>query len=45
MNQTQCDAELSAPLETANMLAGNNDTASLIEFSLKEEVNDRAALG
>jgi len=44
-SQTQSDAELVAPMETANMLAGNNDTVSLIEFSLKEGVDSREALG
>jgi hypothetical protein len=44
-SQTQSDAELVAPMETANMLAGNNDTASFIEFSLKEGVDSREALG
>jgi len=31
-SQTQCDAELIVPLETANTLAGDNATLSLIEF-------------
>jgi len=44
-SQTQSDAELVAPMEAANMLAGNNDTVSLIEFSLKEGVDSREALG
>jgi len=41
---TQSDAELLVPMETANMLSGNNDTVSLIEFSLKEGVNIHEAL-
>jgi hypothetical protein len=32
-------------METANMLAGNSDTVSFIEFSLKEGVDGREALG
>jgi ABC-type lipoprotein release transport system permease subunit len=44
-SQTQSDVELVAPMETANMLAGNNDTVSLIEFSLKEGMDSREALG
>ncbi len=44
-SQTQSDAELLVPLETANTLAGNIDTVSFIEFSLKEGVDSREALG
>jgi len=44
-SQTQSDAELVVPMETANMLAGNNDTVSFIEFFLKEGVDSREALG
>lgn len=43
-SQTQSDAELLAPMETLDRLAGNNDTVSLIEFSLKEGVNSREAV-
>jgi hypothetical protein len=42
--QTQSDAELLVPMETANRLAENNDTVSLIEFSLKEGVSVPEAL-
>ena len=44
-SQMQSDAELIVPMETANILAGNNDTVSLIEFSLREGVDSREALG
>jgi ABC-type lipoprotein release transport system permease subunit len=44
-SQTQSDVELVVPMETVNMLAGNNVTVSLIEFSLKEGVDSREALG
>jgi ABC-type lipoprotein release transport system permease subunit len=43
-SRTQSDAELVVPMETVNMLAGNNDTISLIEFSFKEDVNSQEAL-
>jgi len=43
-SQTQSDAELVVLMKTANMLAGNNHTISLIEFSLKEGVDSREAL-
>jgi ABC-type lipoprotein release transport system permease subunit len=44
VSRTQCDVELLVTLEAANMLAGNNGTASLIEFSLREGVDSREAL-
>jgi len=43
-SQTQCDAELVIPIETANTLTGNNETVSLIEFTLKEDANPKEAL-
>jgi ABC-type lipoprotein release transport system permease subunit len=43
-SQTQSDAELVVPMETANRLAGNKDTVSLIEFTLKEGVNSLEAV-
>jgi lipoprotein-releasing system permease protein len=43
-SQTQIDAELLVPMETANMLEGSNDTISLVEFSLKEGSNSREAI-
>jgi ABC-type lipoprotein release transport system permease subunit len=43
-SQTRSDAELVVPMETANMLDGNNGAVSLIEFSLKEGVNSREAI-
>jgi len=42
--QTQTDAELIAPMGTANILAGNDQTISLIELSLKEGINAREAI-
>jgi len=43
-SQTQCDAELVIPIETANTLTGNNETVSFIEFTLKEDANPKEAL-
>jgi putative ABC transport system permease protein len=43
-SQTQSDAELLVPIETANILAANNHTVSLIELSLKEGVDSHEAL-
>jgi putative ABC transport system permease protein len=42
-SQTQSDAELVVPMETANRLDGN-DAVSLIEFALKEGVNSLEAI-
>ncbi|MBC7113635.1 MAG: hypothetical protein H5T34_06465 [Candidatus Methanomethyliales bacterium] len=35
-SQTQSDIELIVPMETANILAGDNDTITFIEFAIKE---------
>ncbi len=43
-SQTQNDVELLIPVGTASMLEGNTNTISIIEFSLKENVNCRRAL-
>jgi len=42
--QTQSDAELIVPIETANQLAGNDNKISFIEFALKENVNREEAI-
>jgi ABC-type lipoprotein release transport system permease subunit len=44
-SQTQSDSELLVPIETAGMLSGDYATVSLIEFSLKDSVDSREALG
>jgi len=44
-SQTQSDAMLVVPMETANTLTADNSTVSIIEFSLKEGVDSREALG
>jgi putative ABC transport system permease protein len=43
-SQTQSDAELVVPMETANMLEGSNGTISLVELSLKEGSNSQEAI-
>lgn len=43
-SQTQSDAEIIIPIETANKLAGNDNTVSLIEFTIKEDANTQEAL-
>ena len=43
-SHTQSDTELLLPLKTANTLSGNNDTLSIIEFTLKEGTESRKAL-
>jgi len=43
-SQTQSDTEILVPMETAGILAGGNATVSLIEFSLKEDIDIREAL-
>ena len=43
-SQTQSDVKLLVPIEIVNVLAGNNDTVSIIEFYLKEGVDSREAL-
>jgi len=43
-SQAQSDAELVVPMETANRLAGNDDTVSFIEFAFKEGVNSLEAV-
>jgi len=43
-SHTQSDTELLLPLKTVNILAGNNDTLSIIEFTLKEGTESRKAL-
>jgi len=43
-SQTQSDVELIVPMETANMLAGDNATISLVEFTLREGVDGWEAL-
>jgi putative ABC transport system permease protein len=44
VSQTQSDAELVVPMETANVLDGNNNTVSFIEFSLKDGVSVQEAV-
>jgi len=43
-SRTQSDVELLVPMETANRLTGNSDTVSIIEFSLKGDVDCREAV-
>ena len=43
-SHTQTDTELLLPLNTVNMLSGNNDTLSIIEFTLKEDKEGQKAL-
>jgi ABC-type lipoprotein release transport system permease subunit len=43
-SQTQSDTEIIVPIEITNKLTGNNNTLSIIEFSLKENVNIIEAL-
>jgi len=43
-SQTQSDTELLIPMEAADILAESNATISIIEFSLKENVDIREAL-
>ena len=43
-SQTQSDAELVVPMETANRLDRSNDMISLVEFSLKEGSNSQEAM-
>jgi len=43
-SQMQSDAELVVPMEAAERLAGDNDTISFVELSLKEGVDSREAI-
>lgn len=43
-SQTACDAELLIPIETARALTGDNNSISLIEFTIKKDVDVRQAL-
>ncbi|MBC7129804.1 ABC transporter permease, partial [Candidatus Bathyarchaeota archaeon] len=43
-SQTQSDTEIIVPLETANILAGDNKTITLIEFTLKKDANPQESL-